>query len=105
MISTIQAFPTTDGIFVVWEVAAMIRDCLEGELGARLLALLAGAKKDKVDVYVALYELNDPELIAALTALKGKAHVVLGNSTGKSDATAKETEKNAGVLKKAGVDI
>jgi len=30
---------------------------------------------------------------------------VLGNSTGKSDATAKDTEKNAGVLKKAGVDI
>ena len=28
MISTIQAFPTTDGIFVVWEVAAMIPDCL-----------------------------------------------------------------------------
>jgi len=28
-------------------------------------------------VYAALYELNDPELIAALCAIKGKAHVVL----------------------------
>ncbi|MGY3132632.1 phosphatidylserine/phosphatidylglycerophosphate/cardiolipin synthase-like enzyme [Bradyrhizobium sp. USDA 4501] len=82
-----------------------IRDFLKGQLGARLLALLAEAKKSKRDVYLALYELNDPELIAALTAMKGKAHVVLGNSTGKSDATAKDTEKNAGVLKKAGVDI
>lgn len=82
-----------------------IRDFLKGQLGARLLALLADAKTNKHDVYLALYELNDPELIAALTAMKGKAHVVLGNSTGKSDATAKDTEKNAGVLKKAGVDI
>jgi phosphatidylserine/phosphatidylglycerophosphate/cardiolipin synthase-like enzyme len=82
-----------------------IRDFLKGALGARLLDLLAGAKKAGSDIYVALYELNDPELIAGLCAMKGKAHVVLGNSTGKSDATAKETEKNAGVLKKAGVDI
>ncbi len=82
-----------------------IRDFLMGQLGARLLALLADARTKKRDVYLALYELNDPELIAALTALKGKAHVVLGNSTGKSDATAKDTEKSAGVLKKAGVDI
>jgi phosphatidylserine/phosphatidylglycerophosphate/cardiolipin synthase-like enzyme len=82
-----------------------IRDFLMGALGARLLGLLADARKGGSDVYVALYELNDPELVAALCAMKGKAHVVLGNSTGKSDATAKETEKNAGVLKKAGVDI
>jgi phosphatidylserine/phosphatidylglycerophosphate/cardiolipin synthase-like enzyme len=76
-----------------------------GQLGARLLALLAEAKASKHDVYLALYELNDPELVAALKALKGKAHVVLGNSTGKSDDTAKDTETNAGVLKQAGVDI
>ncbi|MBR0873554.1 hypothetical protein JQ633_24575 [Bradyrhizobium tropiciagri] len=82
-----------------------IRDFLTGQLGARLLALLAEAKASKHDVYLALYELNDPELIAALKALKGKAHVVLGNSTGKSDATAEDTETNAGVLKQAGVDI
>jgi phosphatidylserine/phosphatidylglycerophosphate/cardiolipin synthase-like enzyme len=82
-----------------------IRDFLKGALGARLLELLAGAKADKRDIYLALYELNDPELIAALCAMKAKAHVVLGNSTGKADATAKETEKNATVLKKAGVDI
>jgi phosphatidylserine/phosphatidylglycerophosphate/cardiolipin synthase-like enzyme len=82
-----------------------IRDFLKGALGARLLELLTEAKGKKRDIYVALYELNDPELIAALCAMKGKAHVVLGNSTGKSDATAKETEKNATVLKKAKVDI
>jgi phosphatidylserine/phosphatidylglycerophosphate/cardiolipin synthase-like enzyme len=82
-----------------------IRDFLKGALGERLLALLATAKDKKRDIYVALYELNDPELIAALCAMKGKAHVVLGNSTGKADATAKETEKNATVLKKAQVDI
>jgi phosphatidylserine/phosphatidylglycerophosphate/cardiolipin synthase-like enzyme len=82
-----------------------IRDFLKGALGARLLSLLNDARSAKRNIYAALYELNDPELIAALCAMKGRAHVVLGNSTGKSDATAKETEKNASVLKKAGVDI
>jgi phosphatidylserine/phosphatidylglycerophosphate/cardiolipin synthase-like enzyme len=82
-----------------------IREFLKGALGARLLALLSEAKDKKRDIYVALYELNDPELIAALCVMKGKAHVVLGNSTGKADATAKETEKNARALKKAVVDI
>jgi phosphatidylserine/phosphatidylglycerophosphate/cardiolipin synthase-like enzyme len=82
-----------------------IREFLKGALGARLLKLLADAKTDKRDIYLALYELNDPELITALCAMKAKAHVVLGNSTGKADATAKDTEKNATVLKKAGVDI
>ena len=82
-----------------------IREFLKGALGTRLLQLLDEAKSKKRDIYVALYELNDPELIAALCAMKGKAHVVLGNSTGKSDATAKDTEKNATVLKKAKVDI
>jgi phosphatidylserine/phosphatidylglycerophosphate/cardiolipin synthase-like enzyme len=82
-----------------------IRDFLKGALGSRLLELLGEAKDKKRDVFVALYELNDPELIAALCAMKAKAHVVLGNSTGKADATAKETEQNAGVLKKANVDI
>jgi phosphatidylserine/phosphatidylglycerophosphate/cardiolipin synthase-like enzyme len=83
-----------------------IRDFLKGALGARLLALLGEVRTSKKrEIYVALYELNDPELVAALSALKKRAHVVLGNSTGKSDATARETEKNASVLKKAGVDI
>jgi PLD-like domain len=82
-----------------------IRDFLKGALGARLVALLADAKKNKRDVYIALYELSDPELITALRALGPRAHVVLGNSTGKGDKTAKETEINAGVLKKAKVDI
>lgn len=82
-----------------------IRDFLKGALGARLLALLAEARENKVDIYLALYELNDPELVAALCAMKGTAHVVLGNSTGKSDATAEDTDKNAGVLKRANVDV
>ena len=82
-----------------------IRDFLKGALGSRLLALLAEAKDKGRDIHLALYELNDPELITALCAMKGKAHVVLGNSTGKSDATAKDTEKNATVLRNANVDI
>jgi hypothetical protein len=56
-----------------------IRDFLMGALGARLLGLLAKSQEEHCDTYVALHELNDPELIKALVAMKGKAHVVLGN--------------------------
>lgn len=82
-----------------------IRDFLKGALGARILKLLADASDGNCEIYVALYELNDPELIASLCGMKKRCHVVLGNSTGKGDATAKETEANAKVLQKAGVDI
>ncbi len=82
-----------------------IRDFLKGALGARLLKLLGKAKTDGTDVYVALYELNDPELVTALKALGPRAHVVLGNSTGKKDQTAQDTETCGEQLARAKVDI
>jgi hypothetical protein len=42
------------------------RNYLAGPLGARLLQLLASAATEKRDVYAALYELDDPQLEAAL---------------------------------------
>ncbi|MGX1286522.1 hypothetical protein [Bradyrhizobium elkanii] len=48
MISAIQAFPTTDGIFVVWEVAAMIPDCL----GFALYRQQQGKSATVVDTWV-----------------------------------------------------
>jgi phosphatidylserine/phosphatidylglycerophosphate/cardiolipin synthase-like enzyme len=55
------------------------RDFLSGQLRTALLALLAKAKTDGVEIYVALYELNDPELIAALKAIGGKCNLILGS--------------------------
>jgi phosphatidylserine/phosphatidylglycerophosphate/cardiolipin synthase-like enzyme len=54
------------------------------------------------EVYAALYELNDPELIEALTSLGKSAHVILANGAFSSkepdeNSQARETLRNAGV--------
>jgi phosphatidylserine/phosphatidylglycerophosphate/cardiolipin synthase-like enzyme len=57
------------------------RNFLAGPLREKLLALLDDAKKNKGHVYAALFELDDPELIERLTALRKRAHVLLGNGS------------------------
>ncbi len=61
-----------------------LRNALSGLLRPQLLALLGEAKAKGGEVYAALYELNDPELIAALTALGQKCHLLLANGAFKS---------------------
>jgi phosphatidylserine/phosphatidylglycerophosphate/cardiolipin synthase-like enzyme len=56
-----------------------LRNALSGLLRPQLLAMLDDAKKNNGEVYAALYELNDPELIARLTALGQKCHLLLAN--------------------------
>jgi hypothetical protein len=58
-----------------------IRNSLSGELRDALLTILADAKATGDDIYVALFELADPELEDALIALGQHAHVVLANGT------------------------
>ncbi len=58
-----------------------LRNYLAGPLGDRLFALLDGAVKKRQPVYAALYELDDPQLIDALTKLGQRAHVVLANGS------------------------
>src|ERR1700761_7166246 len=61
-----------------------LRNYLAGRLGARLFELLDAAATDGRDIYAALYELDDPQLEAALQKLGQHAHVVLSNGSGKS---------------------
>jgi hypothetical protein len=56
-----------------------LRNALSGLLRPQLLAMLDDVKKNNGEIYAALYELNDPELIAALTALGKKCHLLLAN--------------------------
>jgi PLD-like domain len=56
-----------------------LRNELSGLLRPQLLAMLDDVKKNNGEVYAALYELNDPELIAGLTALGKKCHLLLAN--------------------------
>lgn len=66
-----------------------LRDSLGGLLKQQLLQHLADAKGGQV--YAALYELNDPELIAAIKALGKSMHLILANGA----FSSKEPDENA----------
>lgn len=56
-----------------------LRNALSGLLRPQLLELLEEAKQNNGEIYAALYELNDPELIPKFEALGQKCHLILGN--------------------------
>jgi phosphatidylserine/phosphatidylglycerophosphate/cardiolipin synthase-like enzyme len=56
-----------------------LRNELSGLLRPQILDMLADVKTNNGQVYAALYELNDPELKAALKALGKKCHLILAN--------------------------
>jgi phosphatidylserine/phosphatidylglycerophosphate/cardiolipin synthase-like enzyme len=56
-----------------------LRNELSGLLRPQILDMLADVKKNNGEIYAALYELNDPELKAALKALGKKCHLILAN--------------------------
>jgi hypothetical protein len=56
-----------------------LRNALSGLLRPQLLQLLDDVRKNGGEIYAALYELNDPELIPALVALGQKCHLSLAN--------------------------
>ena len=58
-----------------------LRSYLAGPLGDRLFALLAEAVTEKREIYAALFELDDPQLIDALLAIGSRAHLVLANGS------------------------
>lgn len=57
----------------------ILRNALSGLLRPQLLALLKATKDSGGEVYAALYELNDPELLDGLTAFGQKCHLLLAN--------------------------
>lgn len=76
-----------------------IRHFLAGTLRDELVRLLTDAAGAKFHVYAALFELDDPELVPLLRALKKCAHVVLGNGSVKKkgeDENANAREALAG---------
>jgi phosphatidylserine/phosphatidylglycerophosphate/cardiolipin synthase-like enzyme len=76
-----------------------IREFLSGDLRKALLALLRAADTGKTEIYAALFELSDAELIAALAKLGKRAHVVLANGSitakkGEGAAAARKRDEN-----------
>jgi phosphatidylserine/phosphatidylglycerophosphate/cardiolipin synthase-like enzyme len=87
---------------VIATVGDRTRDFLSGALRPALLGLLSEADAGGGTLYAALFELDDPELIAALTALGARAQVVLANGSvsspdGDENADARQALKQAGV--------
>jgi phosphatidylserine/phosphatidylglycerophosphate/cardiolipin synthase-like enzyme len=82
-----------------------LRDALSGLLRPRLLKLLDDAKQNNGEVYLALYELNDPELIAKLEALGEKCHLILANGAFKPPATDEPANAKTRALLKNKVDL
>src|SRR5690242_9835993 len=90
-----------------------IRHFLSGDLRLALLNELAVALKTGGQVYAALFELSDDELISALEKLKGNANVVLANGSvqakkGETAADARRRDENEEArkrLRKKGVDV
>lgn len=77
------------------------REYLSGELRPALRRVLTDAKSSpKAEIYAALFELDDPELVADLCALGPRAHVILANGTdhdGDENKEARETLETAKV--------
>lgn len=81
-----------------------LRDYLAGPLGTRLITLLGEAASRRRHVYAALYELDDPQLIAALARLGARAHVVLANGSVKKVGEDQNAAARA-ALRAAGVEV
>ena len=76
------------------------RAFLAGDLGIRILEMLADAAAGKIDLHAALYELDDDELETGLIAAGARLHLILSNGSDKSgdgNAAARARLNGAGV--------
>lgn len=74
---------------------------LAGPLRTEMLARLEQVRRDGVEIFAALYELNDPELIAALKSIGRNCHLILGSGAYRSAKGDKPAvpDENADVRK------
>ncbi|HEX5145231.1 MAG TPA: phospholipase D-like domain-containing protein [Mycobacterium sp.] len=89
-----------------------IRAFLSGGLRTAMLELLRSAAGGTDEIYAAIYELSDNELVDALTTLGPRAHLVLSNGSvsakGLGTAAARQQDENAAARAKllaASVDV
>ncbi len=73
-VSEIAMFGRPDA-FAPIAVLLTVVDLPSGDLRQALLAQLATAANEGTEIYAALFELSDPELVAALVKLGKKAHL------------------------------
>jgi phosphatidylserine/phosphatidylglycerophosphate/cardiolipin synthase-like enzyme len=74
-----KATPRGELMKAIADPANDLRKALGGLLRSKLVELLSDAANGTGHVYAALYELNDPEVLAQLKALGPRCHLLLGN--------------------------
>ena len=70
-----------------------VRHFLGGELKKALLDMLDTQHKAGAHIYASLFELNDPEVLPAITKFSQRAHVILSDGTYKAPANGKGKAK------------
>lgn len=78
-----------------------LRAYLYGPLGKQLVEILTTAANEKREIYAALYELDDEQLIAILESFGQQAHLVLANGSVKK----KGQDQNSAVRKRLAAKI
>jgi phosphatidylserine/phosphatidylglycerophosphate/cardiolipin synthase-like enzyme len=76
------------------------RAFLEGDLGAKIFAVLKGAKQGDAALHAALYELGDAKLEDAMIALASHLHLILANGsdkTGDGNEAARQNLNDNGI--------
>lgn len=81
-----------------------VRNMLGGPLRTAMLARLQKAIADQVEVYAALFQLSDPELLPLLLTLGPRLHIVLSNGSVPSSAQDQNSDARA-QLRNAKVDV
>ncbi|MFG1229237.1 phospholipase D-like domain-containing protein [Xanthobacter wiegelii] len=97
-----DASPSTKLREEIADPQSRIRAFLGGPVRDKLLSLLTDAAATKAHVYAALFELDDPELIPLLKALKKRAHIVLGNGAVKKKGEDENDDARAAL---SGCDV
>jgi PLD-like domain len=73
----------------------VLRNALSGLLRPQILQKLADVKAKGGQIYAALYELNDPEMLEALKALGQNCHLILANGAFKPPSNDENKEVRA----------
>ena len=76
-----------------------IRKFLSGDLRLKLLDEMKTALDSDAQIFAALFELSDAELVEALCALGNRAHLVLANGSITKKKEKKPLKKLAGAMK------
>lgn len=98
-LATLGAKPSLPNI--IGTAGNPLRNALSGLLRPQILKMLADVKASGGEIYAALYELNDPELLAALKALGKRCNLILANGAFKpptNDENKKVREELEGVV-------